>query len=233
VVNNWLNSIQARLYPATCVLCGARGESNRDLCAGCFEDLPRQGSSCGRCGLRAPGTAGELLCAACLRDPPAFDRTRVLYDYAPPVDQMIRQLKYAGRLHLARLFGMQLATLAAEVPAADCVVPVPLHRSRLRERGFNQAIELARPVARALAAPLDTRSCYRARATTAQASLSRTARRENLKGAFTVRHELNARHVIIVDDVMTTGSTADELAQALKAGGAAKVSVLVVARAAR
>jgi ComF family protein len=112
-------------------------------------------------------------------------------------------------------------------------VPVPLHRSRLRERGFNQAIELARPVARALAAPLDMRSCCRARATTAQASLSRTARRENLKGAFTMRHELNVRHVVIVDDVMTTGSTADELAQALKGGGAAKVSVLVVARAAR
>lgn len=233
MVNNWLNSVQARLYPATCVLCGARGEANRDLCAGCLEDLPRPGSSCGRCGLPVPGTGGALLCAACLRDPPAFDRTRVLYDYAPPVDQMIRQLKYAGQLHLARLFGMQLATLAAEVPAADCVVPVPLHRSRLRERGFNQAIELARPLARALAVPLDLRSCYRARATTAQASLSRTARRENLKGAFTVRHGLNVRHAVIVDDVMTTGCTADELAQALKRGGTAKVSVLVVARAAR
>ena len=233
MVNNWLNSIRARLYPATCVLCGARGEANRDLCTGCLADLPRPDNSCRRCGLPVPGTSGELLCATCLRDPPAFERTRVLYDYAPPVDEMIRQLKYAGRLHLARLFGMQLATLAAGLPAADCIVPVPLHPSRLRERGFNQAIELARPLARALGAPVDTRSCYRARATTTQASLSRTARRENLKGAFTVRRELRAQHVVIVDDVMTTGTTAGELAQALKASGAADVSVLVVARAAR
>jgi ComF family protein len=232
VVNNWLHSIQARLYPATCVLCGARGEANRDLCTGCLEDLPRSGSACGRCGLPLPGTSVELPCAACLRDPPAFERTRVLYDYAPPVDHMIRQLKYAGRLHLARLFGMQLTTLAAGLPAADCIMPVPLNAARLRERGFNQAAELARPLARALEVPLDTRSCFRARATTAQASLSRRARRENLKGAFSVRREINARHIVIVDDVMTTGSTVGELAETLKSRGAAEISVLVVARAA-
>jgi len=232
VVNKWLSTIRASLYPATCVLCGARGEAGRDLCAGCCEDLPRARHCCRCCSRPVPGSGGELLCAACLRDPPDFERTRALYGYAPPVDHMIHQLKYAGRLPMARLLGLQLAALAAELPAAERIVAVPLHASRLRERGFNQAIELARPVARALAVPLDTRSCYRTRATTAQAALSRAARRENLQGAFGVRRDLSAQHVVIVDDVMTTGSTAGALARALKAAGAAEVSVLVVARAA-
>jgi len=147
-------------------------------------------------------------------------------------------MKFHGRLNVARLLGTLMAehlatTLAAEPQAApQLLVPVPLHRSRLRERGFNQALELARPIAHRLRIPIDLHSCRRTRATPAQALVAAKARRRNVMGAFRVTQNIPAHHVALVDDVMTTGHTAAALASALRRAGIETVSVWACARAA-
>lgn len=231
MIDKWLNFARSVLYPATCVLCGGSGDGNRDLCKDCLQDLPEPGTVCYRCAEPLPAAPPDSLCGRCLNQPPAFDRVIALCEYAPPLDHLIHQLKFSGRLHLARLLGELLAERARRVVRPDCILPMPLHATRLRQRGFNQAMELARPVARTLAAPLDTKTCIRIRATPAQSKLSRTGRQSNVKGAFAVQGPVQTPHIAIVDDVMTTGSTAGELARALKSGGAQKITVIVVARA--
>lgn len=178
-----------------------------------------------------PAATQQSVCGNCLNNPPAFDRTLALYAYAPPVDYMIQQLKFAGRLYLAPVLGRLLARHAASRVSPECIMPVPLHASRIRERGFNQAMELARPVGRALRIPIDTRTCHRNRATPAQSGMSRQGRQTNIRDAFKIRRPVPATHIALIDDVMTTGSTVNELARALKTNGAREVSVIVVARA--
>ena len=155
--------------------------------------------------------------------------------YRPPLDSLIIQLKFGRRLALARLLGELLteAWQAARPPdtAVDLVVPVPLHPARLRERGYNQALELARPLARAWRVPLDVRCAARVRVTVPQSDLPAKRRRRNIKGAFRVTEAVAGRHVAVVDDVMTSGHTASEFAATLRRAGAASVSVWVGARA--
>ena len=152
----------------------------------------------------------------------------------PPVDHFIRALKFRRQLGLARLLGEQMAQrLVSETQRPDLILPVPLHRARLRERGYNQALEIARPVARALGAPLDYFSLVRVRATAPQTGVTLTARRQNMRNAFRLRDPatVRGRHVALVDDVMTTGSTVQAAARCLRQAGAETVEIWVVARA--
>lgn len=231
VIYKWLNFAHRVLFPPRCVLCEAPGFDGQDICAGCLDDLPLVDASCRRCALPLPAANGVSLCGSCLDNPPAFDRTLALCTYAPPVDFMIQQLKFSGELHFAPVLGGLLANQFATCMAPDTVLPVPLHLSRLRERGFNQAVELARPLARGLRVPLDTRSCRRTRATAAQSGMSRTGRQTNIRQAFEIVRPFRASRVALIDDVMTTGSTVNELARVLKRNGAQEVTVVVVARA--
>lgn len=158
-----------------------------------------------------------------------------LWRYAWPADHLIQKLKFNAQLHLARLLGEHLAEHVARhvTQPPQVILPVPLHRTRLRARGFNQALELARPIARRLGIALDYRSGARVRATAAQSLLPAAQRRRNIKGAFQVTQPLAARHVAIVDDVMTTGHTVEEFASTLRKAGVEKIEVWVLARAAR
>ncbi|MCE2998975.1 MAG: ComF family protein [Betaproteobacteria bacterium] len=150
--------------------------------------------------------------------------------YAFPLDGLIQQAKYSGRLHLLRGLASLLAGCA---PAdADVIVPMPLSAARLRERGYNQALELARLAAMALDAPVDATACIKLRDTAPQSRLPWPERRRNIRGAFVTLAELRGKHVVVVDDVLTTGSTLDELAGSLKKAGAASVCGWVVARTA-
>jgi ComF family protein len=179
-----------------------------------------------------PDTRGE--CGACQKQPPAFARTVALYRYAPPVDHFIRALKFHQQLGLARLLGERLARrLVRETSPPDLIIPVPLHGARLRERGYNQALEIARPVARALNIPLDFHSLLRVRATAPQTGMTIEARRKNLRGAFALRGNTAVQNlrVALVDDVMTTGSTVQAAAQCLRAAGAREVEIWIIARA--
>ncbi len=219
--------------PRYCVVCGAGGDG--ELCAGCRRELPHNASCCARCAVPLPEAKGELVCGQCAQQPPSYDRALALLRYAYPADRLVQRLKFNAQLHLARLLGERLAEHVARhvTQPPQVILPVPLHRTRLRERGFNQALELARPIARHMDIPLDYRSCARVRATTAQSLLPAAQRRGNIKGAFQVTRPIKARHVAIVDDVMTTGHTVEEFAATLRKAGVKKIDVWVLARAAR
>lgn len=223
-----IRSLFNRTLPPTCLLCGAVSTAGA-LCPGCHADLPwHRQPHCPRCATPTPG--GQL-CGACLRQPPAFECTVAALAYRFPADRMIPRLKYHGQLALAPALGACLADALADAPRPDRVVPMPLHPARLRERGCNHATEIARSVTRRLGLPLDPESCRRIRDTPPQMGLGHDARRRNLRGAFACSTDLGGERIAVVDDVMTTGTSLDELAAALKRAGAAEVDCWVVARA--
>jgi ComF family protein len=233
MVYNWIESALFALYPPTCVLCGGQGAAGRDLCRGCAADLPRNSNPCRRCAEPLPaGAPAGTLCGRCLRSPPAFDLCRAPYLYAPPADWLIGHLKFRAHLAHGRVLGSLLGDHLADLagPRPELIVPMPLHRARLRERGFNQAVELARPVGRRLGVPLALDLIERVRPGRPQSALQRSRRHANVRGAFALRRPLDAWHIAVVDDVMTTGASAGELAATLRHAGAERIEVWVVAR---
>ena len=225
---NWLTFEHFGLFPARCVLCGDPGVAGRDLCAACERDLPWLETACERCAhpLPAPG-----LCGACLRQPPPFAASTAVFHYAEPVTRLIAALKFRGRLAHARLLAELAAVHFAHIPERpELLIPVPLHPSRLRQRGYNQALELARPLGHRLGIPIDYRLCQRTRATAPQSDLPAKERRRNVRGAFAVNRPLTVAHVVVFDDVVTTGHTVAELARVLRRAGAARVDVWCLAR---
>lgn len=194
---------------------------NDSACEHCAEPLPRELSK-------------PALCGACSSHPPAFDACVAPYLYGFPVDRMIQGLKYRRDLPYGRILGSLLARhLACRQTRPELVIPVPLAPTRYRERGFNQARELARPVCKLLELNLRSDLLVRHRETREQAALDRAERLKNTQRAFSLLGELDARHVAIVDDVVTTGSTVNEIAKVLRAAGAEWIEVWAVARAAQ
>lgn len=175
----------------------------------------------------------SVACAKCATAPPAFASALAAFRYDWPVDALVRGFKYHGRLPHGRVLGTLLAeaVLARAATLPDAIVPVPLHPSRERERGYNQAWELARVAGRVLGVRAYASGCVRLRETPPQAGLDAAARRTNVVGAFGVSRSFEGRHVAIVDDVMTTGATVAALASALLAEGARRVDAWAVARA--
>jgi ComF family protein len=221
-----LISLFETLIPPDCCLCGIPAESGGvPVCDDCADELPRHDMpACPCCALPAPD--GQI-CGYCLRDPPAFDSTHALYGYVFPADVLVRAFKYRHRLSLARFFAEKVSTL----PEADVVVPMPLHPRRLSERGFNQALEIARPLARAAGLPLEQGGVVRKRHTPPQAGLDREDRLANPRDAFACRRRFDDLRVMVIDDVMTTGASLDALARCLKVAGAVAVHNFVLARA--
>jgi ComF family protein len=210
--------------PTACVLCGEMAE-NATLCSACDRALPRlPPERCARCAVPLP--AGDI-CGTCIRTPPVYDGVSAVYTYDFPVDALIHAYKYGGRLTLAPLFAAALAPVAPEV---DAIVPMPLSMQRLRERGFNQAAELARAVGAVTHTPVLARACRKPRETPPQAALPWAARAKNVRGAFVCDADVTGRRIAIIDDVMTTGATVNELARVLKRAGAAEVTAWIVAR---
>ena len=224
------------VLPLHCLLCGTAGSDGRDLCTGCAGDLAANQPCCPACAL--PLESAAPLCGACVRKPPPVTRAWVPFRYGHPLDLLETRFKFAGDLAAGRVLAGLLAERARhDRPAMpDLIVPVPLHVSRLRERGYNQALELARPLARTLGVPLRHDLLLRRRATAPQTGLDARARRRNLAGAFELA-ATNALplppHVVLFDDVMTTGATLREGARLLRAGGATRVDVWALARAPR
>jgi ComF family protein len=217
--------IAQRLIAPSCLLCSGRS-AGALLCAHCSNDLPRLDQTrCDTCAL--PITAGTR-CGACLSQMPAYDHVCAPYTYAFPVDALVQGLKYRSLLAIAPLFGHAIAESLDERP--DVLIPMPLAGARLRERGFNQSQEIARHLARASGIPLLAHACRRVRDTPPQTALPWKERAKNIRRAFVCDADLGGRHVAIVDDVMTTGATLNELARNLKKAGAARVSGLVAAR---
>ena len=220
------------LFPGRCRLCGNRVAGEPGLCQPCRNEAPWLAEACACCSLPLPASHDDSLCGRCQKHAPSFDSTTALFHYQPPVDYLIKRLKFAGELGIGPLLAGLLANrlAARETALPELLIPVPLHRSRLQQRGFNQARELARTVAARLEIRTAHRLCRRHRKTEPQSLLSHNARRLNLRNAFTVTTDTLPAHVAIIDDVMTTGHTANELSRVLKAAGASQVEVWVVAR---
>ena len=221
--------LAAHLWPEQhCLLCDAPTGTDA-LCPACLGDLPPLPlAHCPRCALPSP--AGQI-CGRCLADPPAFDQTLACWSYAYPLDGLIHALKYGHQLPVARLLGEALTHLPRPDAPIDLLLPMPLSDGHLRDRGFNQALEIARPVARTWDLSLALDLCQRVRETAPQAGLNRRERQRNVRHAFTCQKALQGQHVLVVDDVMTTGATLNELARTLKQAGAGSVTALVCTRA--
>ncbi|HEX5394361.1 MAG TPA: ComF family protein [Rhodocyclaceae bacterium] len=209
-----------------CLLCGAPS-GHRLLCGACEDDLPLLSDACPVCAQTSPeGT----ICGRCLAHPPHFDQTFARWIYAFPVDRLVQALKYGHQLAVGRFLGDALLSLPPP-QRPDLLLPVPLSAGHLKARGFNQAVEIARSVSRALDIPLAVDVCVRSLETAPQAGLPWKARQKNIRGAFECRVDLTGKHVAVIDDVMTTGATLNELARTLKKHGAASVTNWVCARA--
>ena len=221
-----MHRLGALLFGGSCFLC--RGAARALLCERCDADLPRLAHDlCPRCALASPAGA---LCGRCLARPPAYDATIAVLAYRFPADVMVQALKFRAELALAPLFGDLLAERVRASERVDFVVPVPLSVRRLRERGFNQSLEIARRVAALTGVRLAPELCERPLDTRAQFDLPMEERERNVRGAFRCSGFVAGARIALVDDVMTTGSTLAELAATLKRAGAAFVANWVLAR---
>lgn len=239
------------LFPSRCILCQQTVSSplissdssasccdrRVEICGRCYQAQPFNSNCCVRCALPlADDIAGQTLCGRCISKLPEFDYAYSLFRYEDDIIRLVHQLKFSEKITYARSIGEMLLSaftsdeyFKAEMP--DCLLPVPLHSSRLRQRGFNQSIEIARVMAKRLNIPLEYDAVIRQRSTIAQTGLNAKQRQKNIKGAFSVVKKINYKHVLIIDDVVTTGSTVNELARILKKNNVERVGVLSIARA--
>ena len=220
-----------QLLGSSCALCGKHHSGL--LCKGCrSRHLVNSRTRCRRCAIALPGA--QTCCSSCAANPPSFDASFTAADYAAPTDALVQALKFRAHLPLAAEFADLLMTAVPHeaVASATVMMAAPLSAERIAQRGFNQAHEIAKPMARALRLPLMTELCIRVRNTEPQSSLPLAQRRGNMRGAFTLmrRDLIVGQQVVLVDDVMTTGETLEALAATLKRNGAARVTNLVFAR---
>jgi ComF family protein len=256
LLNKWLKNSQLSKYGVNigyfsqaffgdnCVICGAQNthkqpiktnlnntrEQNDALqanihaaCRACLESLPwSPKTACPQCGLKSSG----IVCGSCINSTPDFDATHSVFLYQFPIDAMMVRYKYGNNLNLGGMFGEFLAEKVT-LDNIDLIIPMPMHPQRLKERGFNQALEIAKVFGKN---KLDCNSAIRQKLTPPQASLPLKQRVKNIKGAFQINADLAGKRIAIVDDVMTTGASLNELAKTLKKAGAAHVECWVIAR---
>lgn len=246
IINNWLNNnhslklsaIIQVFFRQNCFLCASNHTKKHGLCQACLNDLPwLPVSSCPQCGLSANGQ----ICGQCISSPPDFDVTHAVFLYAYPIDAMIQRYKYNETLSLSHTFGQLISEkigLINNFGDIDLIIPMPMHPTRLKQRGFNQAHEIAKVLNKHLCKnksdKLDYKSVTRQTLTPPQASLPLKERVKNIKGAFKVYpqkpSQFEKKKIAIVDDVMTTGASLNELAKTLKQAGATHVECWVIAR---
>jgi ComF family protein len=203
-----LNKVFNRILSYSCLLCGNISSRKQDLCQDCYQDLPWLKHACPRCSRHLPDQTGTTICGHCLKGPPPFEKTYALFSYQPPIIKLILELKFKHSLVNARVLGELLAekiqhTWYQNIPLPHLIIPVPLHPDRLKQRGFNQAIEIARPIAKALKLPLNTQA-ERIKSTAAQATLHFSHRQQNIKNAFFFPQKLTNQSIAVIDDVITT-----------------------------
>lgn len=241
LVNKAFNGLKNQLLPAACILCGriANQTITIDLCQDCEIMLPRIENPCEQCGIALERTShASQICGRCLKNPPPFTRTIAIFNYQEPIDMLITKIKFANNLVYSKVLGEVMAKeIVAKLPSQeypDYIIPVPLHHQRLRARGYNQALELARPIAKKLHLPINYTHCERTRNTEPQTLIMASERVSNLKNAFCINKTpskiQSINHVAIIDDVVTTGHTVTELSKVLKKFGVGKIQIWCCAR---
>lgn len=219
------------LVPSRCLLCDGSVRGLKPLCPGCEHDLPWNHRACRRCALPLPPPVDTLTCNQCRQQPPLFDAAFCAFRYTAPVDGLLNRYKHGRQLGCGHWLAQALADAlqTAGQPLPDCILPVPLHWRRLQVRGFDQALETGKVLSRRLGVPL-LHGLHRQRHTASQQGQSREQRQRNLAGAFRLSQPLHGRTVAVLDDVLTTGSTANEITQVLLAAGVQEVHVWALAR---
>lgn len=229
LVYGWLARRIAAWMPTHCLVCSEAGMAGQDACAACLAAMPWLQAACPRCALPlGPAEQGTTACGGCQRAPPPLEATTAAFLYGWPVDGLLRRFKFHQDLAAGRLLAQLLAERCRQAPRPQALVPLSLHVARLRQRGYDQALELARPLGRALDLPC-VPALVRVRATRPQSELGSGARARNVRGAFGVQAAL-PDHVALVDDVMTTGATLHAAARALRKAGVQRVDAWVCAR---
>ena len=226
----WVDGAVDALLPSHCLLCGARGRGALSLCSACAADMPRNTTCCTRCAL--PLETAAPLCGRCIKHTPPWEAAWVPFRYEWPLAQLEARFKFGGDLAAGRTLSWLWSASPAPRDLPDAILPVPLHHSRLRQRGYNQALELAKPLAKHFGVPVLRDALRRTRATHAQSELTAIRRRRNVRGAF-ARFSPGTlpEHVAVLDDVFTTGATLAECVRVLKEAGVARVDVWALARA--
>lgn len=236
-----LSTILAFVLPQQCILCSRIVSKVRpftpqhqSLCEACVYELPwHTQAQCPQCALPTPN--GDI-CGVCLQHPPAFDRTIALLKYAYPMDSLIQKYKYGKALHFSRMLSQlayhhsDLSWLLKQHHPPRTLIAMPMHENRLKTRGFNHALEIAKDLNQALKLNLVIDDCARIKDTPPQAGLDLKARTRNMRDAFAMRCNLKGEHIMLFDDVMTTGASLHALAQTAKLAGASQVTCLVIAR---
>ncbi|HLB41448.1 MAG TPA: ComF family protein [Gammaproteobacteria bacterium] len=224
------------ILPSTCLLCGFVSSSSQLICAPCLKDLPILPHSCRQCAESLPSlNHHQRVCGTCLGEPPHFDNTYALFPYHPPIIQMIARLKFQQQLSYAKgiaaLFIQRIQqTWYHNKLLPDLIIPIPLHAARLRQRGFNQAYEIAKPIAKFLKLPIDFSSSKRIKNTIAQSQLPAVRRQENIANAFIVERRYTGLTIAVIDDVITTGYTVSEFCRILRQSGAKNIDIWCCAR---
>lgn len=223
------------LFKSQCVLCDAKVNGRISLCLGCRADLPRIEFACKGCALPLPSESESDLCGQCIGQSTYVDYAISLFHYASPIDYLISQMKFQQQLSVAAVLGDLLKTHINEIKLEhglpDALLPVPLHRKRIIKRGFNQSLEIIKPLSKSNDIPVLLDVIARSKETKAQTNLSKLERKKNVAGSFSLSVKPQFDHVVIVDDVVTTGATTNELAKLLKKSGVEKVGVWSLARA--
>jgi len=231
----WLNKLFDFFLPHSCVLCGDICVRDVDLCIDCEQELPLIKYACHHCAAPLFNDA-TIICGACLRKKPPFDCAFALFHYQDEIKKLLTDLKFHQQLVNAKLLGI---LMVKQLKQKDCylkeskpeyIIPIPLHSKRLKERGFNQSVEIARPIAKAFNIPIDCYSCKRIKYTEAQSSIPAKDRKSNVHNAFYVKDNFKPNYVAIVDDVMTTGYTVSEFAMTLRRNGVKKIDVWCCAK---
>jgi ComF family protein len=236
-ITSYFRTIQNILLPSECILCSMYTLNTFSLCNDCFKDLPILPQRCIRCAkfIKINEDLGKLICGDCLRTPPSFAQTYALFPYQEPISSLLIQLKFHHKLYIARAFAeLMLEKIKSEwYPSHEfphLIIPIPLHYDRLRERGFNQALEIARPIAKTLHLPIDVTGVKRVKNTEAQSGLQGQERKENLINAFVAQKDYSQLYIAVLDDVVTTGHTIREFCKVLKQSGAKRIDVWCGAR---
>lgn len=226
-----------QLFPFRCILCNFRSDQNKDLCLACEKELPWIINGCFLCGEEIPLPAASHLCGECLSKPPPYERFLTILKYEGHIVSLIKQLKFREKLVIAHVLGdllvRRIQSSYQAYPLPDVIIPIPLHKERLRQRGFNQALEIARVISRTLHLKIDYQTTVRHKNTLAQSSLSANKRRENIHKAFAIRAMSKFKHVAVVDDVVTTGNTVKEFSNMLKKNGVQQIDLWCLAKTPR
>ncbi len=235
MTRKWKNRLSQQiintLFPPRCLICDAQTHTAHEICDDCLTNLPFNQHCCYQCALPLP--QGQNMCGHCIQSPPHFDQMIAPLLYKPPIDTLITRLKFSHKLNHAQLLCALIEAPLTEAVETmpELIIPVPLHQKRQQDRGYNQALEILKPLAESMSLPISNHIAYRQRETELQSRLKAKERHKNMKNAFTIQGDQLPQHIAIFDDVVTTTSTVKELAIALKKAGVQRVDVWAVARA--